>query len=736
MADHTSIAIQNQDRLPTALDYARRGLAVFPLHTPLHDHPLGYRCTCEAYRHSDLCRERDAERKRHGQPPLYLAEGEHCQQPGKHPRGVKNWRAESTTDEDTIRQWWGKWPEANIGIDTGKSGLLVLDLDEYKDAYAGDSLLSERDEQTPTVLTGGGGQHLWYRLPPDKQWGNATGTLPAGIDIRGAGGFVVAPGSLHASGRTYEWELDYSLDDLPISDVPPALAVILDGAAKRCSYTTGRRWSGTTTTTAPDLDGLGISAALRDLIDQAGTRGRRSETDMRLIVGLLYAGVDDDTIRAIFEHNPIGTAGKFAERGLDYLARTLDNAHRYVDAHPSPEMARRILDAVMIHLEELDFADLVPLELQAANGYRSSETHRAVAQAALSVLRDYGKLEGTISIYQLVERTSRGWDTCKRAMTCLTWLLEPGSKDGAKQAIPYRLADRWRSFLHRDSVHTRGGEILSRSKKLPWATHMGHDAFVRGLTNITAEELDRRVENRYEERLCAIWDNKREIETGVPRPLQHVPPEIDLNRYRRRLEALIPSAGPAVLRAINAITIHGAMTRTELGEKLFKKKSSISKLVQRGLFLGLLVEDDDGVLDLADEWQALADTLAPVMPTAGTQAKRKLAALNSRQSYCEAALKNPAISEEERKALQRRKERAAKERLLLVKSEAPDLACRKATISVMGRASKVVPLTADIGIHTPNREGAADRLADAAYWNRLGQLTPAEQAWVREANAA
>ncbi|HHW63601.1 MAG TPA: bifunctional DNA primase/polymerase, partial [Rhodocyclaceae bacterium] len=669
-----------------------------------------------------------------GQPPLYLAEGEHCQQPGKHPRGVKNWREESTTDEASIRQWWGKWPEANIGIDTGKSGLLVLDADQYKDGYAGDSLLSERDEQTPTVLTGGGGQHLWYRLPSDKQWGNSTGTLPAGIDIRGAGGFVVAPGSLHASGRTYEWELDYSLDDLPIADVPPALAAILDGAAKRCSFTTGRRWDGTTTTTAPDLDGLGVSAALRELITQAAPRGQRSETDMRLIVGLLYAGVDDDTIRAIFEHNPIGTAGKFAERGLDYLARTLDKAHQYVDAHPTPEMARRILEAVMFQLAEYDFADLVPAELQPANGYRSNETHRAVAQAALAILHDYGKLEGTISINQLMERTSRGWDTCKRAMLCLTWLLEPGNKDGAKQAITYRLAEPWRSCADRDRVHNRGGEILSRSAQLPWATHMGHDAFVRSLTNITEEELDRRVENRYEERLSAIWDNKREIETGVPRPLRHVPPRIDLNRYKRRLEALIPSAGPAVLLAIDAITRHGAMTRKELGETLFKKKWSISRLVQRGLFLRLLVEGDDGVIDLAEDWQALAEALAPVMPTAGTAAKRKLAALNSRQSYCEAALKNPMLPEEKRKALHRRMERAAKERLLLAKDEAPALACRKATISTMGRPSMPVPLTADIGIHTPDRNSAASRLQDAAYWHQIGSLTPAQRAWVEEAN--
>ena len=718
MPDH-SISLHNpQGRLSVALDYARQGWAVFPLHTPLRDHPQGHLCTCEAYRHSDKCRERDAERRLRGQPPLYLAEGEHCHQAGKHPRGVKNWREESTTDPAAIRRWWGKWPDANIAIDTGKSGLLVLDADAYKDTYAGGSLLSETDEQTPTVLTGGGGQHLYYRLPPGKAWGNATGTLPTGIDIRGAGGFVVAPGSLHASGRHYEWELDYGFGDLPIADVPPALADILDGAAKRCSFTTGRRWDGSTTTTAPDLDALRISASLRDLITQSAPRGQRSETDMRLVVGLLYAGVDDDTIHAVYEHNPIGTAGKFAERGLDYLARTLDAAHRYVAANPTPAMARRTLEAVMLQLREHDFADLVPLKLQAANSYRSNETHRAVAQAALSILHAYGKLEGIIAINQLVERTSRGWDTCKRAMLALTWLLEPVNKEGAKQATVYRLAEVWRSCVDRDRYHKRCAENLSRCAQLPWAVHVGHDAFVRSLTNITEDALQARIEAR-----------NASIAKG-----EDVKP-IERRYYRQRLEALIPSAGPAVLLAIDSIERHGALTRSDLGKKLFKKKHSISRLVQRGLFLGLLVEREGRIIDLADDWQQMAFTLAPVMPTAGTQAKRKLAALDSRQSYCEAALNNPTLPEEKRKALKRRLERAARERLLLAKSEAPDLARRKLTISTMGHASKCVPLTDDIGLHTPNREGAADHLADAAYWNRLGKLTPVQRAYVMEANA-
>src|SRR5262249_23231989 len=70
---------------------------------------------------------------------------------------------------------------------------------------------------TPRVLTGGGGVHLYFAV--DQPLGNRTGLAP-GIDLRGDGGFVVAPPSLHASGRRYGWELGSSPDDGPLAAIP------------------------------------------------------------------------------------------------------------------------------------------------------------------------------------------------------------------------------------------------------------------------------------------------------------------------------------------------------------------------------------------------------------------------------------------------------------------------------------------------------------------------------------
>jgi hypothetical protein len=151
-----------------ALDLARRGFNVLPLHTP-----TDAGCSCLR---SD------------------------CGSVGKHPRSLNGFY-DATTDPAVIERWWGMWPDANIGIRTG-DGLAVLDVDPRHGGFA--SLAELEDEhgiiRTLTARTGGGGIHLYM-----------AGDLPArsgfrpGLDLKSEGGYVVAPPSLHASGARYEW---------------------------------------------------------------------------------------------------------------------------------------------------------------------------------------------------------------------------------------------------------------------------------------------------------------------------------------------------------------------------------------------------------------------------------------------------------------------------------------------------------------------------------------------------
>ena len=109
--------------------------------------------------------------------------------------------------EAEIREWFGRWPKANVGIVTGAvSGLVVLDVDpKHRGADSLANLERRHGALPPTleVATGGGGRHLYFRHPGGTLH-NKVGLAP-GIDLRGDGGLVVAPPSIHPSGGRYVW---------------------------------------------------------------------------------------------------------------------------------------------------------------------------------------------------------------------------------------------------------------------------------------------------------------------------------------------------------------------------------------------------------------------------------------------------------------------------------------------------------------------------------------------------
>jgi hypothetical protein len=116
----------------------------------------------------------------------------------------------ATTDRLTIAAWWDRWPAANVAIRTGvPSGLVVIDVDpDHGGAASLDALVASHGPLPDgrRVRTGSGGHH-YYLAHPGTSVRNDTGTrLGTGVDIRGDGGYVIAPPSRHASGATYTWE--------------------------------------------------------------------------------------------------------------------------------------------------------------------------------------------------------------------------------------------------------------------------------------------------------------------------------------------------------------------------------------------------------------------------------------------------------------------------------------------------------------------------------------------------
>ncbi len=113
---------------------------------------------------------------------------------------------DSTNDPERISKWWTKHPDHNIGLNVGKSGLYVLDIDGERGA---DSLLELEKEYgiLPSTLVAvtGKGHHFIFKLPEGKEMGNTASKLGPGIDTRGVGGYIVLAPSIHPDGHEYDW---------------------------------------------------------------------------------------------------------------------------------------------------------------------------------------------------------------------------------------------------------------------------------------------------------------------------------------------------------------------------------------------------------------------------------------------------------------------------------------------------------------------------------------------------
>lgn len=156
-----------------------------------------------------------------------------CQSGGekaKQPMPFIRWREASTTSEHQILAWWKKWPDAAIGLDLAKSGLVVIDADRHGEAdgvEAFGALMAEHafdPDSAPLVATPNAGNHHFFRQPEGRHLGNSRGALPAGIDVRGHGGYVVAPGTVMQDGRLYELWGDLS----KAPELPAWLAAIIE----------------------------------------------------------------------------------------------------------------------------------------------------------------------------------------------------------------------------------------------------------------------------------------------------------------------------------------------------------------------------------------------------------------------------------------------------------------------------------------------------------------------------
>jgi len=173
---------------------------------------------------------------------------------------------------DELNGWFARWPDANVGVVTGAiSGLVVVDVDPRHDGDAGLAELERRHGALPDTVeavSGGGGRHLYFAHPGGTVH-NRVGLAP-GVDLRGDGGLIVAPPSLHPSGRHYRWRAGHGPDRIDPAPLPPWF---LDTLAERSRRTPGY-W--------------------RDLLSRGVVEGGRNDAVASLAGHLLWHGLDPD----------------------------------------------------------------------------------------------------------------------------------------------------------------------------------------------------------------------------------------------------------------------------------------------------------------------------------------------------------------------------------------------------------------------------------------------------------
>jgi hypothetical protein len=177
--------IEKSSQVEMAVRYASFGMHVLPLHQPVDQG-----CSCG---------KRD------------------CSSVGKHPKPENGHHGATNNVAKIIR--WPHWETSNIGIAVEPTGWVVIDIDPGHGGKLDDLPLVAADLDTPTALTGGGGLHLIYRAPIGFKISQSNKRLPPGIDVRSRG-YIVAPPSLHVSGKRYQWlsgKSPFELRPLPLT---------------------------------------------------------------------------------------------------------------------------------------------------------------------------------------------------------------------------------------------------------------------------------------------------------------------------------------------------------------------------------------------------------------------------------------------------------------------------------------------------------------------------------------
>jgi Bifunctional DNA primase/polymerase, N-terminal len=139
-------------------------------------------------------------------------------------RPIVPWQAyqHRMPSEAEVTAWFERWPRANLAVICGAiSGIVVVDIDPKNDGDRSLAALETRHGPLPATIesmTGGGGRHVCF-AHSGREVRNRVGLAP-GIDLRGDGGCIIVPPSVHPSGKRYRWKAGRAPGQVGLAALP------------------------------------------------------------------------------------------------------------------------------------------------------------------------------------------------------------------------------------------------------------------------------------------------------------------------------------------------------------------------------------------------------------------------------------------------------------------------------------------------------------------------------------
>jgi hypothetical protein len=181
--------------------------------------------------------------------------------------------------KEEVAGWFRRWPDTNLSVVTGAiSGLVVLDVDPRHGGGASLKALEQRHGRLPETVeavTGGGGRHVYF-AHPGHEVRNRAGILP-GLDLRGDGGTIVLPPSIHPSGNPSRWRPGHAPGEVALAALPWWL-----GDERAAGQGSGH-----------------FPAWWRKLAREGVAEGERNSTIASFTGHLLWHGVDIEVVREL-----------------------------------------------------------------------------------------------------------------------------------------------------------------------------------------------------------------------------------------------------------------------------------------------------------------------------------------------------------------------------------------------------------------------------------------------------